>query len=267
MEFHELAASIWLDSLGLSPELRHDLERLLRFRDAMPEHLARHGSVAVFPLVTTAAFVMGDVRDLVVAAIEQIGDSAAPTLVTTLEQPLFETYWATWRKAGLASPGAVSEAMQCSRYVYARALEGLDKIVQQQHEVRPWMPAAQMLAFRYRESPQSGSNGFYGPAVWVANDVRYRLSSASGVFVGMAYDAPAPPGLDANATGWGRSVAQRQLHEQNESMRVAEEARQADIAGAFFAGTYAGKHVGSGCLLPALVLIATVVGAVLWGPS
>jgi len=159
----------------------------------------------------------------------------------------------------MAELGAVSQALECSRYVYARALEGLNELVKQADGVPPWLAAAQLLAFRYRESHESG---LFGPAGWVVEEARLHLSAASHVWVGMGLEAPAPSGLDVNATGWGRSVAQCDRHSRQQSIDLAEEARRADIAASFHASEqtrkYLNAHGGSGCLLISLAVVGVL---------
>ena len=241
MEYHEQACAIWLDRLGVPPALRHDLVLLAQSGSAYPENLARHGLPSVLPLITTAPFVVADVRDVVVSTIAMIGDSAAPTVIAILEDAIFDDYWAAWRRAGVADTGAVSNAMECARYVYARALEGLRDLVKRADAVEPWFTAAQRLGFCYRESHEAVL-GFYGPAYNLVEGIRLRQSIASGVWVGMGSSVPTPPGIDLRATGWGRSLEQCQRHEDQESLRREDESRRAEFARGWLAGRWFHDH-------------------------
>jgi hypothetical protein len=241
VEFYERAREIWLDLLKLPTDLRRDLTALFRIEFlpssdwVSPEAFARYGVPSVIPLITTAAFVQLDVRDGVVDAIGQIGEPAGPALMSVLEQPLFGAYWAAWRRAGMADTGAVSEGMSGARYTYARALEGLHAVARQAPGAPPWFPAAQRVAFAYRELPGLEYSDLRGPAHVVVEDVRVGTSLATGTWEGMGREVPAPPGTDIRNTGLWRSLEQRQRHLQEESARAAEEARLAEFAGFYLA--------------------------------
>ena len=238
VEYYERASALWLDGVRPAMDLRADLERLVHTTSwelPDPERFARYGAASVMPVITTATFAQADVRDLVVEAVAQIGELAAPTLITILEWPFFDQFYSAWCRAGVAHLGATSEAAGCCRFVYARTLETLDQIVRSTTAFSPWMPLALRLALAYRESSGAQAYGLFGPAYNLADSVRLKESIATGVFSGMGHPVPAQPGSAAASTGWSESVAQQGRREQQVAKRAAEEAARADFAAFFFA--------------------------------